>query len=381
MELKPDPKRVALAERAAAGEVRRQSRLFSERMLLRILPEVVPCALVVLNAQRQIVFVNDRFMDLAYPGKRRDQIYGLRPGEALGCIHASESPDGCGTTEFCSTCGAVGAILASQQGQAEVRECRILRGEASEALDLRVWASPVEVEGESFSVFAALDISHEKRRQALERIFLHDIHNVACGLSWCIGFLDKAGPQERGRHLDDIRRLCRELNEEIGAQRTLLRAESGELVFTQAKFGTMDLLNEAIDLYRSHPVAQGRVLCLDERAQDATVVSDRVLLLRVVCNLIKNALEACREGQTVTVGCTAADGTAEFWVHNAGFMPREVQLQIFQRSFSTKGLGRGLGTYSVRLLTERYLKGSVSFTSSAEFGTTFRVRCPATAAY
>lgn len=381
MELKPDPTRAALAERAAAGEVRRQSRLFSERMLLRILPEVVPCALVVLNAQRQIVFANDRFMDLAYPGKGRDQIYGLRPGEALGCIHASESPDGCGTTEFCSTCGAVGAILASQQGQAEVRECRILRGESSEALDLRVWASPVEIEGESFSVFAALDISHEKRRQALERIFLHDIHNVACGLSWCIGFLDKAGPQERSRHLDDIRRLCRELNEEIGAQRTLLRAESGELVSTQAKFGTLDLLNEAIDLYRSHPVAQGRVLCLDERAQDATVASDRVLLLRVVCNLIKNALEACREGQAVTVGCTAADGTAEFWVHNAGFMPREVQLQIFQRSFSTKGLGRGLGTYSVRLLTERYLKGSVSFTSSAEFGTTFRVRCPATAVF
>lgn len=176
-------------------------------------------------------------------------------------------------------------------------------------------------------------------------------------------------------------RLCRELNEEIGAQRTLLQAESGELVLAPAEVGTLALLKEAVDLYRSHPVAEGRVLCLDERAQDATVVSDRVLLLRVVCNLIKNALEACREGQTVTVGCTAADGMAEFWVHNAGFMPREVQLQIFQRSFSTKGLGRGLGTYSVRLLTERYLKGSVSFTSSAEFGTTFRVRCPATAVF
>jgi sensor histidine kinase regulating citrate/malate metabolism len=49
---------------------------------------------------------------------------------------------------------------------------------------------------------------------------------------------------------------------------------------------------------------------------------------------------------------------------------------IFQRSFSTKGFGRGLGTYSIRLLTERYLKGSVSFTSSALSGTIFRVRYP-----
>jgi signal transduction histidine kinase len=57
-------------------------------------------------------------------------------------------------------------------------------------------------------------------------------------------------------------------------------------------------------------------------------------------------------------------------------MPRDVQLQVFQRFFSTKGAGRGLGTYSIRLLTERYLKGNVSFTSSPEEGTTFRVCYP-----
>ena len=53
-------------------------------------------------------------------------------------------------------------------------------------------------------------------------------------------------------------------------------------------------------------------------------------------------------------------------------MPRSAQLQIFQRSFSSKGDGRGLGTYSVKLLTERYLGGSVAFDSTLEQGTTFR---------
>lgn len=52
-------------------------------------------------------------------------------------------------------------------------------------------------------------------------------------------------------------------------------------------------------------------------------------------------------------------------------MPYDVQLQVFQRSFSTKGIGRGLGTYSIRLLSERYLSGRVSFTSTPEAGTTF----------
>jgi hypothetical protein len=58
-------------------------------------------------------------------------------------------------------------------------------------------------------------------------------------------------------------------------------------------------------------------------------------------------------------------------------MPREVQLQIFQRSFSTKAdRGRGIGTYSVKLFVERYLKGTVGFVSAEPGGTTFSVTLP-----
>jgi sensor histidine kinase regulating citrate/malate metabolism len=62
-----------------------------------------------------------------------------------------------------------------------------------------------------------------------------------------------------------------------------------------------------------------------------------------------------------------------FRVKNVGVMPHDVQMQIFQRSFSTKGRGRGIGTYSIRLLTENYLKGKVSFTSNEVEGTVFSV--------
>jgi signal transduction histidine kinase len=259
-----------------------------------------------------------------------------------------------------------------------VQECRIARSGEKPPLELRVWATPVEIEGEAFTIFAALDISNEKRRRALERIFLHDIHNVATGIRWCIEFLQKAKPEKLDSYFDDINRLCRELNDEIEAQRLLLRAESGELAPNTGQVGTRILLQEAVDLYSRHPVSQERYLHLDAQAQDIVMVSDRVLLLRVLCNLVKNALEASAAGQAVTVGCTQENGEVEFWVHNAGTMPREVQLQIFQRSFSTKGQGRGLGTYSIKLLTERYLRGHVAFTTSDETGTTFRVRYPLT---
>jgi len=57
-------------------------------------------------------------------------------------------------------------------------------------------------------------------------------------------------------------------------------------------------------------------------------------------------------------------------------MPLEVQRQLFTRSFSTKGTGRGLGTYSIKLITEKYLQGTVSFVSNEEQGTVFTVRYP-----
>jgi len=366
----------APAGRVSPEDLKRQARLFVEKDVLAFLPAAVPCALVVLNAQRQIVFANDRFMDLVHTNGHPQIVEGQRPGEALGCIHAQTGSDGCGTSEFCSACGAVAAVLASQGGQAEMQECRITRGPKGDPLDLRVWATPVEIEGEPFTIVAALDISDEKRRRALERIFLHDIHNVACGIKWCIEFLQKAGPDKFESCFDDINRLCRELNDEIEAQRLLLKAETGELVSTTGQIGTRGLLQETVDLYSLHPVSQDRHLHLDEKAQDIIMVSDRVLLLRVLCNLVKNALEASTAGQTVTVGCAQDDGEIEFWVHNAGAMAREVQLQVFQRSFSTKGQGRGLGTYSIKLLTERYLQGRVGFTTSPETGTIFRVRYP-----
>jgi sensor histidine kinase regulating citrate/malate metabolism len=49
---------------------------------------------------------------------------------------------------------------------------------------------------------------------------------------------------------------------------------------------------------------------------------------------------------------------------------------MYTRSFSTKGSGHGLGTYSIKLITEKYLQGRVSFVSNREEGTRFTVQYP-----
>jgi sensor histidine kinase regulating citrate/malate metabolism len=101
------------------------------------------------------------------------------------------------------------------------------------------------------------------------------------------------------------------------------------------------------------------------------------LLRRVLSNMLKNGLEATAPGQTVTLNCSERGQSVAFTVHNREVMSAHVQLQIFQRSFSTKAqTGRGIGTYSIKLLGEQYLGGKVEFTSREPDGTSFVLTIP-----
>jgi len=367
----------APAERVSEEEIQRQCHYFTNMALLRRLLDAVPNMLLMLNKERQTVFANRTLLDFVGLKDEAD-VCGLRPGEILDCIHAFENEGGCGTTEFCKTCGAVNAVLTSQQGRQDIQECRISRKGEGEALDLRVWATPFKIDSEQFTFFTAEDISHEKRRRALERIFFHDILNTATGLRGFAELLSDTDPKELDESREMVYRLAEKLIEEVNAQRELSAAENNELSIHPSPISSVGLLKDIVDQYSTHEVADQRNLRIDSHAEDVTFTTDRTLLGRVIGNMVMNALEASQPDENVTVGCKVLKEEVQFWVHNPNFMPRDVQLQIFQRSFSTKGVGRGLGTYSIKLLSERFLNGRVSFTTSTKHGTTFKGSYPLT---
>jgi len=156
----------------------------------------------------------------------------------------------------------------------------------------------------------------------------------------------------------------------------LSAAETGDLAVEPEEIHLNDLLKEVSDLYENHEVSQNRHIVIQPDTEDTAFSTDRTLVRRVLANMLKNALEAASSGETVTIGGGRRENAVVLWVHNQGLMPRTSQLQVFQRSFSTKGKGRGLGTYSIKLLTERYLKGTASFTSTEGEGTTFQISLP-----
>lgn len=377
MTLDKYPTRFAPGDRAGANTIRRQTQVVLDTAFLRQLYDAVNEIVIILNGHRQIVFYNRSLVEclgLTDP----DALYGLRPGEALNCRYAFDAPGGCGTSEFCRTCGAVNAIICSQAKKAEVKECSILQRDDGDALNFLVRATPMTLNGEPYTLFAVTDISHEKRRRALERIFFHDLMNTAMGLEMFVRLLRKAKPERTGEIHDQIAQAVSLLLEQIRSQHDLAAAENKELAIRRAEIASIALLQDVVEIWRLDETTEARPVVLDGDSDDVAFTSDPTLLSRILHNMVKNAVEASAAGATVTVGCRKAARAVEFWVHNEGVMPPDVQARVFERSFSTKGTGRGLGTYSMKLLGERYLKAKVSFSSSEAEGTIFRVRCPPT---
>jgi PAS domain-containing protein len=132
----------------------------------------LPTIVLVLNRQRQVVFANAAAVAFFKRGHIED-LLGLRPGEALGCVNADAAPGGCGTSRHCRHCGAVQAILEAIDGHAADRDCTLLRrdDDCVDALDMHVWTNALDVNGQAFILCSLTDVSHEKRRRSMERIF------------------------------------------------------------------------------------------------------------------------------------------------------------------------------------------------------------------
>jgi hypothetical protein len=209
------PNCLAPAERKEIDQVRAEYEHIWAIPHLEGLLNAFPTPAVILNECRQIVAANQRLCQLLH--RRQDKLLGMRVGEALNCIHWPEGHWGCGTSRFCETCGVIQTILGSQRrGGEEARECTITMrtDEGETALELRVTASSVRLEGK-FTLLTLNDISGEKRRAALDRMFFQDVLNTAAGVHGLLEILPELSDQCRDETTHLARQLVEYLMEEI----------------------------------------------------------------------------------------------------------------------------------------------------------------------
>ncbi len=106
---------------------------------------------------------------------------------------------------------------------------------------------------------------------------------------------------------------------------------------------------------------------------------DRAQLIRVITNLVKNAIQAIPENKEqplVKVKVSQEQGFAKISVKDNGIgIKEENRHRVFEPKFTTKTSGMGLGLGIIKNIVENY-NGSITFESTMQTGTEFIVRLP-----
>ncbi|MGL5111668.1 MAG: sensor histidine kinase [Flavobacterium sp.] len=106
---------------------------------------------------------------------------------------------------------------------------------------------------------------------------------------------------------------------------------------------------------------------------------DRSQLIRVITNLVKNAIQALAPSQddkSIRVAVKRAQNHVVILVQDNGIgVAEEVIPRIFEPKFTTKSSGMGLGLGIIKNIIENY-NGTITFETQLGKGTTFRVTLP-----
>lgn len=367
----------APSERLSGAELKSQVETLSTNQEMVKILDLMPFLIMILNRQRQAIFINSALLQKLDTSNPND-IIGKRPGEIFSCCNSQEHPGGCGTSKYCRYCGAVNAIMESSRLGKTVKSNCAITNHDFDSVDLSISAIPYEMaDGECHTLLIMHDISDSQRRTVLERIFFHDMLNLVGNLTSAADLAYHGGSSDNQQLGRFINRISDEMAEGINAQRDLVAAEDGRLRVNMQEALTSDLIESTTYLMKTYFSESGKILKIAEDSEDELLVTDVRLLRRVLVNMLKNAMESTEVGGTVTIRAHRNDAWIEFQVHNCSYIPEEIQLQLFKRSFSSKGEGHGVGTYSMKLLTHKYLHGRISFTSDPVKGTTFVASYPA----
>jgi len=113
--------------------------------------------------------------------------------------------------------------------------------------------------------------------------------------------------------------------------------------------------------------------------QEIIAVLDRTQLIRIITNLVKNAIQSIPEEQdlkVVLVSVNEKETMVEITVTDNGIGIEEINREkIFEPKFTTKNSGMGLGLGIIKNIIENY-KGTITFETELGKGTTFTVSLP-----
>jgi signal transduction histidine kinase len=210
----------------------------------------------------------------------------------------------------------------------------------------------------------------------MARQVAHEIKNPLTPMKLSIQHVQRlmeTNPKEAESH---IKRITPILLEQIDALSHIATEFSTFWQLPAPKFESIELnsfVSSLLPLYNTNP----GISFLFSPGEKAFVKADKDQLLRVLNNLVNNAVQAISEKGEISIGIKKKADSYILSVHDNGKgIDNAVKEKIFQPNFSTKSYGTGLGLAMCKRIVEQH-GGEIWFESESGKGTAFFVSLPA----
>lgn len=222
----------------------------------------------------------------------------------------------------------------------------------------------------------------ERMRDDLTNMLVHDLKNPVNGIAMSAQLLLRKGDlsDAQQRHLVQIARTCRELNRLVQDIVEIAKIEADRMPIATEPIVLAELLDEVAIEYGPLAQEMGRRFTVAAGTALPPAVADRVLLKRVLVNLIVNALRHSGSAQ-VSVEAAVEHASAGITIrvvdHGHG-IAEEDQIGVFEKFKTTRGdptADTGLGLPFCKLAVER-MSGHITLHSTPGVGTVFAVTLP-----
>lgn len=223
----------------------------------------------------------------------------------------------------------------------------------------------------------------ETLRAELSRMLIHDLKGPLSEVVANLDIMSYTVSGENRKLLESAQMGCDRAVRMVANLVTVGKIEDGKLAPIKAVVAPGPMLAECLSSIKGLAMIKGVDLILEAESDLPMISLDRSLILRVLQNLLTNALGYCPEKSTIRFGCRPVSGKKqlEFYVHDQGpGIKAEKQRAIFEKyamiSETHDALaGTGLGLYFCRLAVELH-RGRIFVESESGKGARFYFTLP-----
>ncbi len=325
---------------------------FKKSVLVHGMLRGLETSVAIINTANELVFVSDVLLE-NFGYASAEELLGRKMGEALKCVYNISKIE---NTKRCSSCGlkSVFRHLNSPQQKNKMDVFLVVyEGDVVVEKKYKIASTPLSFEGGNFLI---LTVNEQDIGKGIEHLGAESFKHEKCDLT----YVEQVISRGLRREVDDAYTLFQHLFSEAQNTRVTMCKEK---LNSKDVFKSMKLhFNTRCDV-TSIEINKGLEFDV------FNFYSDKNILMSALMILLTSVLSVPSEYGSIEISILRLVDSVVFSFHTDAVMPLCVQLQVYRNR-------KGTGICTMKLFVEKFMKGTVYFTSVEGLGTTFYLKLP-----